>query len=311
MKGISGTRCCANADPARSIATANRCLFTASSLRMGITGVMLCDTRMRTRFAFILLSSAVAYPTRAVRAADEAADLARLSLEVQRAEDIRAVKSLQISYAQYVAVRPVEPDGLALRRQRRGDLWRRRISKAAPRSASISSPNGATAARACRPAACTPCSRTLPVLNLSADGETAKGRWHEFSMTGQLGGSARWEQGISENEYVKEGGVWKISRINYYLETAGPYETGWVNAGPDVKLAPVSLHVGRGGHAHPGDSGRHADPRDQGHARSRARRAQPAHPVDERRRQGRQSAERLRLLHRPQDVGRRERSVHR
>ena len=57
-------------------------------------------------------------------------------------------------------------------------------------------------------------------------------------MTGQLGGSARWEQGIAENDYVKENGVWKISRIDYYLETAGPYETGWVNAGPDVKLLP-------------------------------------------------------------------------
>ena len=33
--------------------------------------------------------------------ADEAARVARLSLEVQRAEDIRAVKKLQIIYAQY------------------------------------------------------------------------------------------------------------------------------------------------------------------------------------------------------------------
>jgi hypothetical protein len=57
-------------------------------------------------------------------------------------------------------------------------------------------------------------------------------------MTGQLGGGARWEQGIAENDYVKEKGIWKISRINYYLETPGPYETGWVNAGPDVKLLP-------------------------------------------------------------------------
>ena len=35
---------------------------------MGITGVMLCDTRMRTRFAFILIAVAIADPTRAVRA---------------------------------------------------------------------------------------------------------------------------------------------------------------------------------------------------------------------------------------------------
>src|ERR1700691_5314136 len=35
-------------------------------------------------------------------AADDASKVARLSLEVQRAEDIRAVKKLQIFYAQYV-----------------------------------------------------------------------------------------------------------------------------------------------------------------------------------------------------------------
>ena len=51
--------------------------------------------------AITLMVVAVAYPNWAVRAADEAADLARLSLEVQRAEDIRAVKRLQITYAQY------------------------------------------------------------------------------------------------------------------------------------------------------------------------------------------------------------------
>jgi hypothetical protein len=37
----------------------------------------------------------------AAPAAADAARVARLSLEVQRAEDIRAVKKLQISYAQY------------------------------------------------------------------------------------------------------------------------------------------------------------------------------------------------------------------
>jgi hypothetical protein len=78
-----------------------------------------------------------------------------------------------------------------------------------------------------------------PVLNLSADGQTARGRWHEFRLIGQLGGSARWEQGIAENTYVKETGVWKISRVDYHPVTAGPYETGWVTAGPAVDLPPV------------------------------------------------------------------------
>ena len=68
---------------------------------------MLCDVPMRTRFrrwqdvAVVLMVVAVVHSDYAVRAADEAADLARLSLEVERAEDLRAVKRLQTSYAHY------------------------------------------------------------------------------------------------------------------------------------------------------------------------------------------------------------------
>src|SRR5262245_59715427 len=103
MKEISGARCCANADPARSIITANRCLFTVSSLPDGDHRRYAVRHVMRTRFqrrrngliaprhhwyrwlAFTVIAVAIAYPTRAARAVDEAADLARLSLEVQRA----------------------------------------------------------------------------------------------------------------------------------------------------------------------------------------------------------------------------------
>ena len=173
----------------------------------------------------------------AAPAADDAARVARLSLEVQRAEDIRAVKKLQISYAQYVQF----------------GLWSQMASLFSDDAEVIHGGDDLKGRAAIEkyfltkwgggreglpPGGLHTLLEDTPVLNLSADGETAKGRWHEFLMTGQLGGSARWEQGISENDYVKEKGVWKISRINYYLETAGPYETGWVNAGPDVKLIP-------------------------------------------------------------------------
>src|SRR4029434_2279110 len=84
----------------------------------GESPALCCATRMRTRFprrqnaliahrhrlyrcrTVTLIAAAFAYPTRVMRA-DEAADLARLSVEVQRAEDIRSVKRLQISYAHY------------------------------------------------------------------------------------------------------------------------------------------------------------------------------------------------------------------
>jgi len=204
---------------------------------MGITGVMLCDTRMRTRFAFILIAVAIAYPARAVLVVDEAADLARLALEVQRAEDIRAVKRLQISYAHFAQF----------------GLWSDMASLFTSDAETVYGADGLKGRDAIRrhllttwgngreglpPGGLRTMFEDAPVLNLSADGKTAKGRWREFSMIGQLGGSARWEQGISENEYVKEGGVWKISRLDYHQVTAGPYETGWDTGGRDVKLVP-------------------------------------------------------------------------
>ena len=77
-----------------------------------------------------------------------------------------------------------------------------------------------------------------PLVNVSADGQSAKGRWWEFSMTGQYGVKAEWAGGIFENEYVRERGVWKISRMRYNPMFAGPYATGWRNVDEDQKIVP-------------------------------------------------------------------------
>src|SRR5690606_26338496 len=53
-----------------------------------------------------------------------------------------------------------------------------------------------------------------PLINVSADGQTAKGRWWEWSMTGRFGGEAAWAGGIYENEYVREDGTWKFARVH-------------------------------------------------------------------------------------------------
>jgi len=78
-----------------------------------------------------------------------------------------------------------------------------------------------------------------PVVALGAEGRTAKARWHELSMLGALGKNADWAGGIYENEYVKEGGVWKIHRMHYYPQFAGSYENGWRNVEPDLKVVPM------------------------------------------------------------------------
>ena len=64
-----------------------------------------------------------------------------------------------------------------------------------------------------------------PIVNVSADGGTVLATWHEFWMTGQYGKSAASGGGVYENEYQLEGGVWRISRMRYFTQYAGDYDT--------------------------------------------------------------------------------------
>lgn len=66
-----------------------------------------------------------------------------------------------------------------------------------------------------------------PVVHVSEDGLTAKGRWRVFALLGQHGEYARWQAGPYENEYRKERGVWKISKIRWYETFTVPFEGGW------------------------------------------------------------------------------------
>jgi hypothetical protein len=70
-----------------------------------------------------------------------------------------------------------------------------------------------------------------PVVTVAEDGLTAKGRWRLFLMTGIAGSGSggNWGDGVYENEYVKEGGVWKISKLHWFATFVAPYEGGWLN----------------------------------------------------------------------------------
>src|SRR5205814_179266 len=137
-------------------------------------------------FTLALSAAVLALAAPAAHAADEAAKLSRLSLEVQRAEDIRAVKTLQISYAHYAQF----------------GLWTEMAALFTDNAEAVYGANGLKGRAAIGKYLLTTWGNgreglpagglhtvleDAPVLNLSPDGKAAKGRWREFSMTGQLG----------------------------------------------------------------------------------------------------------------------------
>ncbi|MBO9574955.1 MAG: nuclear transport factor 2 family protein [Sphingobium sp.] len=76
-----------------------------------------------------------------------------------------------------------------------------------------------------------------PVVNVAADGKTAQARWRDLGMLGQYKKHAEWRDGIYENDYVKEGGVWKIKALHLYVNFVAPYEKGWARLKPGEGLA--------------------------------------------------------------------------
>src|SRR5262249_60064331 len=78
---------------------------------------------------------------------------------------------------------------------------------------------------------------------VAPDGKTAKARGVELSVSGGKGRRAQWEEGIFENEYVKQDGIWKIRSVHYYPRVITDYELGWAKdakpaAGPSTEFPP-------------------------------------------------------------------------
>ena len=68
--------------------------------------------------------------------------------------------------------------------------------------------------------------QVMPVIDVAADGSSAKGTWRAVVLSGQAGKDAFWSEGPYENEYVKENGVWKIGALHWYQTLSVPYGNG-------------------------------------------------------------------------------------
>jgi SnoaL-like domain len=79
------------------------------------------------------------------------------------------------------------------------------------------------------------------IVDVSTDGTRAKGRFRALLQGGSHDTKKDinprlprqwWEAGVYENDYVKEGGVWKIEVLNYNLTWQADFETGWAHSKP-------------------------------------------------------------------------------
>jgi hypothetical protein len=211
----------------------------------------------RIRYPLVLLCAALCAVSLAAvpaRAAEAGLSIDSLARDTERAEAIRAVKNLQYAYAQYAQYGLWAEMG-ALFAGNGEVIWGERTLKG---PAAITKYNMDTFG-AGKPGLPEGVMNTLfievPLVNLSVDGNSAQARWYGLHM---LGGAsdARWEGGTFQNEYVKEGGVWKIARLHFFPQFGGPYENGmrflanplplvpYHFASPDVVGTPIPAPVG-------------------------------------------------------------------
>jgi len=68
------------------------------------------------------------------------------------------------------------------------------------------------------------------IITVAPDGKTAAGRWQGPVQLSEPGASGIWGVGIYENQYVKEGGVWKIAALHFYPTAFTDYDRGWARS---------------------------------------------------------------------------------
>ncbi len=191
-----------------------------------------------------LLGCAAALAPLRVRAAEEdAGRLARLARDVDRVESVRAVKRMQYAWALYVDLGEWDRAAALFTDQAELAHGDDRFSGRAAIYDYFVRVIGKGASGLPEKTVHAPF-LMAPIVTLSADGNSAKGRWHAFSMRGSYGGDASWQGGIFENEYLRQDGVWRISKQIFAPTMLGPYDGGWRAFAPEMPLVPYHYQTG-------------------------------------------------------------------
>ena len=82
-----------------------------------------------------------------------------------------------------------------------------------------------------------------PIITVAPDGCTAKARWRGMVQRARPNQNGEWGEGTYENGYVKEGGVWKIASLHFYVTGFTDYDLGWARSaipaeGPSAVIPP-------------------------------------------------------------------------
>lgn len=149
---------------------------------------------------------------------------ASLVLRAQRLADEQAVLNLQRGYGYYIdrglwqqAANLFAPGGSREAGQAGVYVGRDHIRQ----SLALTRPQGL------RPGELNDHLQLEPIVDVSPDGRTAKGRIFELAFVGGSGEPARLLQNVHENDYVKRGDTWMIQSMRVFTILATDYDQGW------------------------------------------------------------------------------------
>src|SRR5262245_9870516 len=83
------------------------------------------------------------------------------------------------------------------------------------------------------------------VVDVAPDGRTAKSRSRELDMLGSVGAKGYWSEGVYENTWVKDDGVWKLKDLRYFPTFISDYDLGWAKDAQPVPTASQTLRPDR------------------------------------------------------------------
>ena len=170
---------------------------------------------------------------------DDRSEWDALARDLARLESLRAIKDLQRTYAhlsqfgQWTAMASLFAEHGILRR------GEERVEGRAAIAASLE--QGAAGMDGIAPGSLHTEIIDQPLVTLAPDGQSAKARWSSMGFLGDGLGRARIEGGLQTNDYVLEGGHWRIAALHYHPQFEGDYADGWRNVG-GAELPIVPFH---------------------------------------------------------------------